>query len=119
MPDVLGKDRARYEGKIVAVLGAGHSAVGTLLDLARLKDLAPSTEPVWLLRGNNPAKAFGGGANDKLVARGELGSAFAALVSKGDIRVETEFQLTHVGEAKARLRLGAGIVLLRTAHHRG
>lgn len=108
MPDVLGKDRARYEGKIVAVLGAGHSAVGTLLDLAKLRETAPGTEPIWLLRGNNPAKAFGGGANDKLVARGELGSAFAALVDKGDIRVETEFQLTHIGEGNARLRLGAG-----------
>ena len=36
MPDVLGKDRARYAGKIVAVLGAGHSAIGTLTDLAKL-----------------------------------------------------------------------------------
>jgi cation diffusion facilitator CzcD-associated flavoprotein CzcO len=36
MPDVLGKDRARYAGKTVAVLGAGHSAIGTLIDLARL-----------------------------------------------------------------------------------
>ncbi|MEH2513557.1 hypothetical protein V1291_004911 [Nitrobacteraceae bacterium AZCC 1564] len=108
MPDVLGKDRARYEGKVVAVLGAGHSAVGTLLDLAKLKEISPATEPVWLLRGNNPAKAFGGGANDKLVARGELGSSFAALVTKGDIRVETEFQLTHISETGSRLRIGAG-----------
>ena len=30
MPDVLGRDRARYAGKIVAVLGSGHSAIGTL-----------------------------------------------------------------------------------------
>ena len=42
MPDVLGKDRARYAGKTVAVLGAGHSAIGTLIDLARLKDEAPT-----------------------------------------------------------------------------
>ena len=27
MPDVLGRDRARYAGRTVAVLGAGHSAV--------------------------------------------------------------------------------------------
>src|SRR5665647_3154336 len=73
MPDVLGKDRARYAGKTVAVLGAGHSAIGTLTDLAKLAEQAPDTKPVWLLRGNDPAKAFGGGANDKLAARGELG----------------------------------------------
>ena len=77
MPDVLGRDRARYAGKTVAVLGAGHSAIGTLTDLARLAAEVPETQPVWLLRGNDPAKAFGGGANDKLVARGELGAAFA------------------------------------------
>src|SRR6266480_3573030 len=67
MPDVLGKDRARYAGKTVAVLGAGHSAIGTLTDLARLAAEVPETRPVWLLRGSDPAKAFGGGANDKLV----------------------------------------------------
>src|SRR6185436_3250098 len=61
MPDVLGKERARYAGKTVAVLGAGHSALGTLIDLARLAEQEPATRPVWLLRGNNPAKAFGGG----------------------------------------------------------
>src|SRR5512140_2227886 len=91
MPDVLGKERARYAGKTVAVLGAGHSAIGTLIDLAKLAEQAPETQPVWLLRGNDPAKAFGGGANDKLAARGELGTAFAALVAAGRIRLETEF----------------------------
>src|SRR5260370_15419745 len=67
MPDVLGKDRARYAGKTVAVLGAGHSAIGTLIDLAPLAAEVPETQPVWLLRGNDPAKAFGGGSNDKFV----------------------------------------------------
>src|SRR5437868_870988 len=28
MPDVLGKQRSRYAGRTVAVLGAGHSAIG-------------------------------------------------------------------------------------------
>src|SRR6266705_6124814 len=92
MPDVLGKDRARYAGKTVAVLGAGHSAIGTLTDLAKLAAQSPQTQPVWLLRGDDPAKAFGGGANDKLSARGELGTAFAALVAAGRIKVESEFR---------------------------
>jgi len=108
MPDVVGKDRARYAGKTVAVLGAGHSAIGTLTDLARLASQAPETRPVWLLRGNDPAKAFGGGANDKLVARGELGAGFAALVGTGKIAVETEFRVSHIGSEQDRLRVGAG-----------
>jgi hypothetical protein len=108
MPDVLGKDRARYAGRTTAVLGAGHSAIGTLTDLARLKALAPGTEAIWLLRGDNPAKAFGGGANDKLSARGELGAAFAALVAAGQIKVEVGFGVSHVGREGDRLRVGAG-----------
>src|SRR5882724_1701847 len=96
MPDVLGKDRARYAGKTVAVLGAGHSAIGTLTDLARLAAEAPETHPIWLLRGSDPAKAYGGGANDKLSARGELGTAFAALVAAGLIKVESEFRVSHL-----------------------
>ncbi|WOH47129.1 FAD-dependent oxidoreductase [Bradyrhizobium sp. sBnM-33] len=96
MPDVLGKERARYAGKTVAVLGAGHSAIGTLIDLAKLAEQAPGTRPIWLLRGSDPAKAFGGGANDKLVARGELGAAFAGLVTAGRIKVESEFRVSHL-----------------------
>jgi thioredoxin reductase len=108
MPDVLGKDRVRYAGKRVAVLGAGHSAIGTLTDLAQLKAAMPGTEAIWLLRGDNPSKAFGGGANDKLVARGELGAQFAALVAAGKIEVETEFRVSHLSSEGARLRVGAG-----------
>jgi hypothetical protein len=113
MPDVLGRDRARYAGKTVAVLGAGHSAIGTLLDLARLKDEAPATEIHWLLRGGNPDRAFGGGANDKLSARGALGSAFAALVVSGRIRVETGFRVSYLDREGDRLRIGAGSLCCR------
>lgn len=54
IPDIQGADRHRYAGRTVGVLGAGHSAIGTLTELAGV---------VWLLRDSDPAKAFGGGAN--------------------------------------------------------
>lgn len=108
MPDVLGRERARYAGKTVAVLGAGHSAIGTLIDLAKLGDEAPGTQPIWLLRGNDPASAFGGGANDKLAARGELGAAFAALVAAGRITVESEFRVSHLAADGPGLIVSAG-----------
>jgi thioredoxin reductase len=108
MPDVLGEHSARYAGKTVAVLGAGHSAIGTLIDLARLAVEFPGTRPVWVLRGNNPSKAFGGGSNDKLAARGELGSQFAALFAAGKIQLEAEFRVSHVDLEGDRLRLQAG-----------
>ena len=108
MPDVLGRDRARYAGKTVAVLGAGHSAIGTLIDLVKLKEAVPDTTVIWLLRGTDATKSFGGGANDKLSARGELGSAFARLVNEGALRVESGFHVTHLSATQERLRIGAG-----------
>jgi hypothetical protein len=108
MPDVLGAQRSRYANKVVAVLGAGHSAVGTILDLAELKKVEPATEIIWMLRGDTPEKSFGGGANDKLAARGELGKVFARLVQGGGVRVESGFRLTHIAVAANKLRLGAG-----------
>jgi Pyridine nucleotide-disulphide oxidoreductase len=108
MPDVLGRDRARYAGRTVAVLGAGHSAIGTIIDLARLREAEPHTYIIWLLRGDRPEKSFGGGANDKLSARGELGSVFADLVRGGDVRVEAGFGLNNIAATDGRIRLGAG-----------
>ena len=108
MPDVLGADRAKYAGKAVAVLGAGHSAIGTLTSLAHLKREAPETTVIWLLRGEDPAKAFGGGANDKLAARGELGSAFASLVAAGLIQVEPGFRTTRLSLENERLHIASG-----------
>lgn len=105
MPDVLGRDRARYAGKTVAVLGAGHSAIGTLTDLSTLADEAPGTRAIWLLRGNDPAKAFGGGANDKLAARGQLGARFAALVASGQIEVQSGFGVGAITLAGGRLQI--------------
>ena len=108
MPDVLGVERTRYAGKTVAVLGAGHSAIGTIIDLARLQEAAPETKVVWLFRGDRPEKSFGGGANDQLAARGELGQHFARIVGHGAVRVEATFRVSHITESGGRLRLGAG-----------
>lgn len=105
MPAVLGRDRARYAGKTVAVLGAGHSAIGTLSDLCTLAQRVPGTRAIWLLRGGNPEKSFGGGANDKLSARGELGAHFASLVASGQVQVEAGFPVAAITQADGRLRI--------------
>ena len=107
MPDVLGAQRVRYAGKAVAVLGAGHSAAGTLIDLATLAREVPETRIIWLLRGGDPAKSFGGGANDKLAARGAVGLMLADLVAKGSLRVETSFRVTRIESAEPGLRIAA------------
>ncbi len=105
MPDVLGAARSRYSGRRIAVLGGGHSAIGTLIALAELRDTAPDTSIIWLYRGAHLAKAFGGGAADQLAARGELGTRVADLVESGRITVQTGYRLERIETQPAGLRL--------------
>ncbi|MGY3451186.1 FAD-dependent oxidoreductase [Bradyrhizobium sp. USDA 4353] len=107
MPDIRGTQRSRYAGKTTAVLGGGHSAIGTLIDLAALAEEAPGTQAIWLLRADDPARSFGGGSADELAARGELGMAFAALVQSGRITVESGFQVSRIAGDNGRLRISA------------
>ena len=104
MPDVLGEAGARYAGRRIAVLGGGHSAIGTLIALAELQDRAADTRIAWLYRGPHLTKAFGGGAADQLAARGELGTRVAHLVESGRIAVETaEFLLRDLGTVASKV----------------
>ena len=52
------------------------------------------------MRGDRPEKSYGGGANDQLAARGELGQQLARVVEQGGVRVETGLRVTHVTESK-------------------
>lgn len=108
MPDILGRERARYAGRTVAVLGAGHSAAGSIVDLAMLARHVPATRVIWLLRGNDPSKSFGGGANDQLAARGALGSELSRIVAEGRAEVQAGFSVTHIAERADGLRIAAG-----------
>ncbi|AVO47416.1 NAD(P)-binding domain-containing protein [Phreatobacter cathodiphilus] len=89
VPDVFGAKRARFAGRRVAVLGAGHSAIGTLLDLARLAEEAPGTAIHWLLRADRVESAYRSGENDQLAERGALASDMAGLVATGRVAVRT------------------------------
>ncbi|MFC0865523.1 FAD-dependent oxidoreductase [Sphaerimonospora cavernae] len=93
LPDVLGVDRERYEGKHTLVVGAGHSAATTLLALAQLDD----TTITWAIRADGAARTYGGGEADALPARGALGTRLHALVESGRIRLLTGF-FTHAVE---------------------
>ena len=50
IPDILGRDRARFAGKRTLVVGAGHSAANVLLSLAELAEQAPGTRLMWAVR---------------------------------------------------------------------
>jgi thioredoxin reductase len=105
MPDILGTQRSRYAGKRVLVAGAGHSAAGSLLALARLADEAPETKLVWTVRGSNFARIFGGGENDGLAARGALGRRLQALAQSGRLEIEADFRSVAIRETAAGLTI--------------
>ncbi len=105
MPDILGKQRRRYENKRIAVVGSGYSAIQTLLDLARLCQDAPKTHVTWIVRGKNLAKIYGGGANDQLPARGKLGQTLKPLVDQGRIHLVHGFSTRAVANGGGRLTL--------------
>ena len=100
IPDVLGAHRARYAGRRVLVVGSGHSAFNALLDLVDLADLAPGTSVTWAVRrsANRLQNLFGGGIDDALPARGELGARVRRLVEQGRLRMVTGFKVARLTE---------------------
>ncbi|MFG1909493.1 FAD-dependent oxidoreductase [Kribbella sp. NPDC048928] len=108
LPDVLGADRERYAGRRTAVVGAGHSAATTLLDLGRLAEEAPGTEILWVVRGTDQARTYGGGAADELPARGALGSRLQRLVQSGRIELISSFRIESVRTTNGRTELTSG-----------
>ncbi len=96
MPDVAGAQRSSFAGKSVAVVGAGHSATGTLLALAELAEQEPATTVHWILRSPDPARAYGSGAADELPARSSIGSAVKTLVAENKVTVHTGFFVSAV-----------------------
>ncbi|HUQ87804.1 MAG TPA: NAD(P)-binding domain-containing protein [Vicinamibacterales bacterium] len=96
IPDVGGRQRARYAGKRVLVVGSGHSAFNVILDLIALADAEPGTRILWAMRRDNLASVWGGGASDALEARGELGQRAKHAVESGRIQVLTPYRIRSI-----------------------
>lgn len=119
LPDVLGRERESFAGRRVLVVGAGHSAANTLINLAELAKDEPGTRILWAVRGASAEKAYGGGDADGLPARGQLGGKLRRLVEAGKIELHTGFGIaalksldTHVGvEAVDGRTLEADVVV--------
>jgi hypothetical protein len=102
IPDVLGRERARYAGKRVLVVGGGHSAFNTLLDLAKLQRQEPGTVILWAVRRSAAALSFGGGERDALPQRGAIGKRVRQLLNRGAVEMFAGFQtiaLERVGDS--------------------
>ncbi|MET1063519.1 MAG: NAD(P)-binding domain-containing protein [Arthrobacter sp.] len=111
LPDVLGRNREAFAGRTAVVIGAGHSAANTLINLAELAAQAPGTKIVWAIRGASAAKVYGGGDADGLAARGQLGSRLRALVESGTVELHPGFGIAGIAAAD-------GAVTLTAAHGR-
>lgn len=107
MPDLLGDARSRYAGRKVLVVGAGHSAAGNLLALARLASEAPGTRIAWAVRGKDLRRLFGGGENDGLPARGALGTQLQRLVAERRLEVHLGFRIQRIGRGGNVLTVAA------------
>jgi thioredoxin reductase len=96
IPDVLGRERARYAGRRVLVAGSGHSAFNAILDLAALAEQEQGTSVTWIVRRGEMGQAYGGGRNDALPARGALGQRIRALVERGVVQLITGWRIDRL-----------------------
>ena len=101
IPDATGFDRARYAGKRVLVVGSGHSAFNAVLALIQLAEAVPATQVAWAVRRSEAGQMFGGGADDQLSARGELGDRVRSLVARGGLTLLTGFRIERIERADA------------------
>jgi Pyridine nucleotide-disulphide oxidoreductase len=107
LPDIAGRDRARYAGRRTVVVGAGHSAATSLVALAELQQQDPRTQVMWAVRSASPRPLVGKGSADadELPARGRLATELAALVDAGRIELVNGFRIHTVEPAGGRVRL--------------
>jgi thioredoxin reductase len=105
LPDVLGRDRARFAGRHTTVVGAGHSAANTLLGLAELARREPGTRVTWLIR-NASAVRVSSSADDQLTDRAALGSRVDRLVADGTIDILDRFEIVQLSPR------GAGVAVI-------
>jgi glycine/D-amino acid oxidase-like deaminating enzyme len=108
LPDVLGRDRDRFAGRRILVVGAGHSAANTLLSLAELAGQEPGTTITWAIRSASPARTYGGETADALPARGALGTRLREHVESGAISLLTGFSVQRLTAAGRGVEVSDG-----------
>ncbi|KQX05180.1 MULTISPECIES: FAD-dependent oxidoreductase [unclassified Leifsonia] len=95
LPDVLGVERPRFAGRHTVVVGAGHSAANTLIDLARLARDERSTRVTWLIRNSAAARVSSSDA-DGLPGRASLGQRVERLIGSGAIDRVDGFEIVRL-----------------------
>ncbi|MFD0790840.1 FAD-dependent oxidoreductase [Microbacterium insulae] len=104
LPDVLGRDRARFAGRRTTVVGAGHSAANTLLALAELARQETGTTVTWLIR-NTRAVRVSSSPDDELPDRARLGSRVDEAVGAGLVNVVDGFEIIRARRSSSGVEL--------------
>ncbi|WP_353807941.1 FAD-dependent oxidoreductase [Agromyces sp. SYSU T00194] len=104
MPDVLGRERARFAGRRTLVVGSGHSAAHTLLHLLELARSAPGTSVAWAIRGERAARLTASD-DDGLPARATIGARVAEAVAAGSIELLDRFEIVRLGASDGSVRV--------------
>ncbi|HET9430010.1 MAG TPA: hypothetical protein VFO70_02480, partial [Chitinophagaceae bacterium] len=99
------KMKSRYRNKSIAVVGSGHSAINTIIELDKLKHEYPGTTIHWILRKNSLKEVYGGQEKDALEARGALGIKIEQLVNEDRVNVYTPFLVREIRKDKGQLVL--------------
>ncbi|GHO63640.1 flavoprotein [Ktedonobacter sp. SOSP1-52] len=105
IPDVLGKDRARYMGRRVLVVGSGHSAFNALLELDALAREEPATQLFWAIRRKEAGQLYGGGESDALAERGQLGARIRRLIESDQLRLVRNVQIQKLYKTEQGISL--------------
>ncbi|MDQ2661565.1 MAG: FAD-dependent oxidoreductase [Actinomycetota bacterium] len=95
MPDVLGRERAAFAGRHTVVVGAGHSAANTMLNLVQLAEEEPGTRITWVIRNATAARVTTA-PDDELRARASIGARVDALVAAGRIALVDRFEIVRL-----------------------
>lgn len=98
LPDVLGAERRKFAGKHITVVGAGHSAANTLINLSTLIQTEPTTTVTWVIRNKSAARVFTSG-EDELAGRASLGAKVKKLVDFGVVDVIDGFEIIRLSKA--------------------
>ncbi|WP_210409839.1 FAD-dependent oxidoreductase [Leptospira biflexa] len=102
IPEVLGSLKKRFQNKKILVIGSGHSAINSIIELEKLKQEFESTDIHWVMRKNKINEVYGGGDNDALVARGVLGNKIKKLIEDNVISVYTPFHIHQINKRNGK-----------------
>ena len=118
LPDVLGRERGAFAGRHTVVVGAGHSAANTLLNLAALAESEPGTRITWAIRNATAARVTTA-PDDELQARASIGARVDALVAEGRIELVDRFEIVRLGRVGRLDGETSGTASVRITGRRG